>query len=666
MRAKKPIFIGLICLVIAIGLELTGPLIAKRVIDEHIVGIQAHWVEVTEDNDRDTVTYNDHYYKRQNRVSLDDEILRTVTLIQSGKDYYFIHDEVPLNSSVEQVNNTELTVQANGETIRATGESLSASELFPFFRPEINPIAWLLGLYLGLILLSSIFQYMKTYLLQVSANKIIQKMREDVFEHVGTLPMKFFASRPAGKIVARVTNDTEAIKELYVKVLETFVNGFLYMTGIFIALYLLNATLATICLVLLPILYIWMKFYKKYAGKYNRVIRSTNSEINANINESIQGMPIIQAFRRTNETKAEFEQLNNRHFEYQKKMMVLSALTSFNLVNVLRGFAFVAFIWYFGSQSLSVEGAITAGLLYAFVDYLTRLFEPVTQIVNQLPLLEQARVAGARVFELLDETGEEVSDNPSPPLQGDIRFQNVSFAYNHEDYILHNISFHVKQGETVALVGHTGSGKSSIMNLLFRFYDPQKGKIEIDGINTMNLTRQQVRKHIGIVLQDPFIFTGTILSNITLNDPDISREQAIRALKAVGADQFIEKLPKKYDEPVRENGTEFSTGQRQLLSFARALAFNPAILILDEATANIDTETEGLIQEAMKVLSKGRTTLIIAHRLSTIQHADQIFVLERGKIVEKGQHQELLDYRGIYFEMYQMQQGAKRSKRLIV
>jgi len=231
---------------------------------------------------------------------------------------------------------------------------------------------------------------------------------------------------------------------------------------------------------------------------------------------------------------------------------------------------------------------------------------------------------------------------------------------------LHNISFHVKQGETVAFVGHTGSGKSSIMNLLFRFYDPQKGKIEIDSINTMNLTRQQVRKHIGIVLQDPFIFTGTILSNITLNDPAITREQAIDALKAVGADEFIEKLPKKYDEPVRENGTEFSTGQRQLLSFARALAFNPAILILDEATANIDTETEGLIQEAMNVLSKGRTTLIIAHRLSTIQHADQIFVLERGKIVEKGQHQELLDHRGIYFEMYEMQQGAKRSKRLIV
>lgn len=658
---KKYIIIGLLCLIVAVGLELTGPFIAKRVIDNHIVGIQTNWTQITENKDANTVELNGTFLKRADRLTNDDHVISQHTLLQSEKDYYLINDEVPANSLVQTVNNDTITISYNNTTEQVSGFQLKVSDLYTFFQPEIHPIILLLGLYLGLILIASVFQYLKTYLLQVSANKIIQRMRNDVFEHIEQLPMNYFVKRPAGKIVARVTNDTEAIKELYVKVLETFVNGFIYMTGIFIALFLLNSTLAAICLIVVPLLFIWMQLFKIYAGKYNRVIRSTNSEINASINESIQGMPVIQAFRRTKETQDEFEQLNTRHYVYQKKMIVLSALTSFNLVNALRGIAFVAFIWFFGSHSLSGETMITAGVLYAFVDYLTRLFEPMTQIVNQLPQLEQARVAGARVFELLDEKGEKIEKIEMNRIYGDVQFDNVSFAYENDNYILQNVSFHVQPGQTAAFVGHTGSGKSSIMNLLFRFYDHQKGTIKIDGVDTSTLSRQQVRHHIGIVLQDPFIFTGTVLSNITLNDPSISREKAIASLKAVGADQFIEKLPKQYDEPVGENGSQFSTGQRQLLSFARALAFDPAILILDEATASIDTETEGMIQEAMKVLAKGRTMLVIAHRLSTIQHADQIIVLERGKIIEKGTHEELLEQCGNYHQMYKMQQGASNK-----
>ncbi|WP_163583137.1 ABC transporter ATP-binding protein [Gracilibacillus saliphilus] len=665
LTSKKYILIGLVCLIIAVGLELTGPFIAKRVIDNHIVGIQTNWTQVEEQHDSDTIRFNGMFLKRADRLTDQDQMRGQHTLLQSGKNFYLVDQEVPSNSSIQTANDDRVTISYNNTTEQVNGMQLNVSDLYTFFQPEIRPIALLLGLYLGLILIASVFQYFKTYLLQVSANKIIQRMRNDVFQRVEELPMNYFVKRPAGKIVARVTNDTEAIKELYVKVLETFVNGFVYMTGIFVALFLLNASLATICLIVIPILFVWMKLFKKYAGKYNRVIRSTNSEINASINESIQGMPIIQAFRRTNETQGEFEQLNTRHYIYQKKMIVLSALTSFNLVNALRGVAFVAFIWFFGSNALSGESLITAGVLYAFVDYLTRLFEPMTQIVNQLPQLEQARVAGARVFELLDEKGEKIEQVEMNRIKGDVLFDNVSFAYEKDNYILKNVNFHVKPGETVAFVGHTGSGKSSIMNLLFRFYDPQKGSIKIDGMETSTLTRQQVRHHIGIVLQDPFIFTGTVLSNITLNDPAITREKAIAALKAVGADRFIERLPNQYDEPVGENGSEFSTGQRQLLSFARALAFDPAILILDEATANIDTETEGLIQEAMKVLAKGRTMLVIAHRLSTIQHADEIIVLERGQIIERGTHQELLQQRGNYHQMYKMQQGTSNKVQVV-
>lgn len=661
LSSKKTISMALICLIIAVGLDLTGPLIARNIIDNHIVGIQNHWAEVEEPLGQ-TTTYHDRLLKRADRLTEADQVTRYYTLLQLERNYYLIDEQLADYRFIDVIDDNSLAVTYTDRTEIIQAEPITIDNLYNFFRPEIHPIMLWLGLYLGLIIIASVFQYLKTYLLQVYANKIIQRMREDAFSKIQELPMDYFVKRPAGKLLARVTNDTEAIKELYVRVLETFVNGVIYMTGIIIALFILNKTLATIALFLLPLLYFWMRFYKKYAGRYNEEIRSTNSDINASINESIQTMPIIQVFRRTKERQAEFEHLNERHYQYQKKMIVLSALTSYNLVNVLRGIAFIGFIWYFGSQSLSAEHVISAGSLYAFADFLTRLFEPMTQMINQFPQLEQARVAANRVFELFDEDSERVMNEPIERIKGEVKFKNIHFAYEKDNYILKNMTFSVEPGQTVAFVGHTGSGKSSVMNLLFRFYDPQKGTIELDGIDSSTLTRHQVRQHIGIVLQDPFIFTGTVLSNITLNDPAITREKAITALKTVGADKFIEHLPKQYDEPVGENGSEFSAGQRQLLSFARALAFDPAILILDEATANIDTETEGMIQQAMAILAKGRTMLVIAHRLSTIQHADQIIVLEKGNIIEKGTHEQLINRDGNYYQMYKMQQSGLNTE----
>lgn len=657
LNFKKTILIGLFCLTIAVALELTGPFIAKRLIDEHILGIEDTWHQVEQNDDRHTVMYNGSPYKRDDRIEPSDEKVGTATILQVGKSYYFVPEEVP-TSGRKSFEDGTITINTGETNVEAPATKLSLNQLYAFFKPETQAIIWLLVLYVGLLFIAAIFQYYQTFLLQVSSNRIIQKMRNDVFAHIQRVPVDYFINRPAGKIVARVTNDTEAIRELYVKVLATFVTSAIYMTGIYIALFLLDAKLASLTLVLIPIMFIWMKFYKGFAGKYNEVIRSTISDLNGNINEAIQGMPIIQAFRRQKQMTKEFEDMNDRHFTYQSKLLRLNALTSFNLVNVFRNLAFVAFIWYFGGASLGVGTLVSVGVLYAFVDYLNRLFQPVIDVVNQLAQLEQARVAANRVFELMDHDGEVVNNEAINRYKGNIEFQNVSFAYEKDDYVLKDISFKAKEGETVAFVGHTGSGKSSIMNLLFRFYDPQKGKITIDEMNTKELSRQQVRSHMGIVLQDPFIFTGTIISNVTMNDPDISRERAIEALKAVGADRFIEKLPKQYDEPVKEKGSTFSAGERQLISFARALAFDPAILILDEATANIDTETESVIQDALQVLKKGRTTLVIAHRLSTIQQADQIFVLDHGVIKEKGNHEELLEQEGIYYQMHKMQQGG--------
>ncbi|KGX83414.1 ABC transporter ATP-binding protein [Pontibacillus marinus] len=654
---KKTIIIGLICLTIAVALELTGPFIAKRLIDEHILGIESTWYQVQQNDDEHTVAYNDGFYKRSDRIEPDDTTSSKATILQSGKSYYFIAEEVPTTGKKSFENGT-FTIESPDGTVTAPAEKLDLDELYGFFKPETSSIIWLLVLYVVLLLIAAVFQYNQTYLLQMSSNKIIKKMRTDVFAHIQRVPVDYFINRPAGKIVARVTNDTEAIRELYERVLATFMTSAIYMTGIYVALFLLNPKLAAICLLLIPIMAVWMKLYKIYAGKYNEVIRSTISDLNGNINEAIQGMPIIQAFRRQKQTTEEFEEMNERHFTYQSKLLKLNSLTSFNLVNVVRNLAFVAFIWYFGGASLGVGTIVTVGVLYAFVDYLNRLFQPVIDVVNQLAQLEQARVAAGRVFELMDHEGEEVNNTSINRYKGNIQFDDVSFAYEEDEYVLKNISFKANEGETVAFVGHTGSGKSSIMNLLFRFYDPQKGKITIDGIDTTSLSRQQVRSHMGIVLQDPFIFTGTIISNVTMGDPNISRERAIKALKEVGADRFIEKLPKQYDEPVKEKGSTFSAGERQLISFARALAFDPAILILDEATANIDTETEAIIQNALQVLKQGRTTLVIAHRLSTIQQADQIFVLDHGRILEQGRHEELLAVEGIYYQMYLMQQGG--------
>ncbi|WP_088007777.1 ABC transporter ATP-binding protein [Indiicoccus explosivorum] len=522
---------------------------------------------------------------------------------------------------------------------------------------DFGPVAYLLAWFFGLAAVAAVFRYGQYLLLQTTANRVIQKMRNDVFQHIQTLPIRYFDNLPAGKVVARITNDTEAIRELYVTVLSQFATSFMYMAGIYAALFYLDWRMAAITLLLVPILYGWMLLYRKYASRYNHIVRQKVSDLNAMVNEAIQGMTIIQAFRREQQMQDEFEEMNDTHFKYQNKLLFLEAATSHNLVGVLRSVMFVVFIWYFGVAALAGDSIVTVGVLYAFVDYIIRLFNPISGVVNQFAKLERALVAAERVFRLLDREGEPVSDEKLVRYRGNVRFEDVSFAYKEEEYVLKNISFEAKQGQTVALVGHTGSGKSSIINLLFRFYDPSKGRITIDGTDIGTVSRQAVRDHMGIVLQDPYLFTGTIESNITLGDPDVSREAAEKALDAVGGERVLKHLPKGLDEPVVEKGSTLSSGQRQLVSFARALAFDPAILILDEATSNIDTETEEIIQHAMDVLKKGRTTFIIAHRLSTIRTADQIIVLDRGEIKEAGTHDELMQLRGRYYQMYRIQSG---------
>lgn len=652
---KKLIIVALVMLTISVSADLTGPFVAKRMIDEHVLGIESKWFESSKD--KMSVEHQGDFYKREKYFKPREKKGKEVRILQVGRKFVFV--DTPLTYDGKRTfDNGILTIKGKKGTASYKAKVLEGKSLLAFYKPEVSKIITLLSIYFLLLVVTAFFQYWQKYFLQKSANRIIQKMREDVFAHIQRLPIQYFDSLPAGKVVARITNDTEAIRELYVTVLSTFFTSAIYLTGIYIALFILNANLAAICLLLIPILFVWMMIYRKFASKYNHVIRSKVSEINAMVNESIQGMSIIQAFRREKSTKQEFESLNHEHFTFQNKMLRLNSLTSHNLVNVLRNIIFVAFIWYFGAKSLTPSTVISLGMLYAIVDYINRLLHPVQGIVNQMANLEQALVAGERVFNLLDEPGIDVKQEALPRYNGNVKFDQVSFGYKEGEYVLKDIDFETKHGETIALVGHTGSGKSSIMNLLFRFYDCQKGTIRIDGIDITTISRQTLRQHMGIVLQDPFLFTGSIASNVSLDDPSITREQVEKALKDVGADKVFKHLEKGFDEPVIEKGSTLSSGQRQLISFARALAFNPAILILDEATSSIDTETESVIQQAMDVLKKGRTTFIIAHRLSTIRHADQILVLDRGRIVEKGNHDELMEKKGKYYQMYQLQLGG--------
>ncbi len=390
---------------------------------------------------------------------------------------------------------------------------------------EIKPITWLLILYFTLAVATAILRYFMYIYLQMGANRVVQKLRKDVFEHIQTLPIQYFDNLPAGKIVARVTNDTEAVRNLYVQVLSNFVTSLISIIGVYIALFILNWKMALIALIMVPIIYVWMILYRKFASKYNDVIRTKIADINAMINESIQGMTIIQAFRREQQMTKEFDDMNNEHYAYERKLLFLDSATSFNLVNTLRLIMFTIFIFYFGTQSITTMEVISAGTLYAFVDYLTKLFNPITNIVNQFSQLERSLVAGKRVFEVLDINGEPVSEERLPRYKGNVVFEDVSFAYKNDEYVLKNLSFEAHQGETIALVGHTGSGKSSIMNLLFRFYNPSKGKITIDGVDITAVPRQTMREHMGIVLQDPYLFTGTIASNVSLNNPKISQQK---------------------------------------------------------------------------------------------------------------------------------------------
>lgn len=520
---------------------------------------------------------------------------------------------------------------------------------------ELTPIFQLLGLFFLIKVLHAVFSYFQTVILQKSGALVVQKMRNDIFRHVQKLPIRYFDNLPAGKVVARITNDTESILQMFSVVLPMFMVSALTVGAITVIIFTINFWTGLIVLIFLPMVILWMILYRKYSNDYNHNKRERNSDMNAMINESINGMPIIQIFNREAQIEDEFKTLNDDYVKNSKRLINLESATGENLLETFRSLIFAIMVYIFASSFLSDTQALSVGTMYVLVDYITRFFNPLYNIIGQLNIFEEARVAAVKVFELLDVAEEPEEIGELEHFTGTIQFKNVGFSYNGKEKVLDDINIDVKTGETVALVGHTGSGKSSIINLLMRFYDPMEGEILFDGRNTKDISKQSLRSKLSIVLQDPFIYSGSLLYNIRLNNKDINEADAKKALIGVGGQHLIERMDEGIHSELTERGSTLSLGERQLISFARALAFNPKVLVLDEATSNIDSETEQMIQHAMKVVSKDRTTFIIAHRLSTVQHSDQIIMLDEGRIVEHGNHKKLMQAKKNYAKMYEMQ-----------
>ena len=535
---------------------------------------------------------------------------------------------------------------------------LVASHFIDQYLSNLNQLAvTVLLVYYGLYILQTLAQYVGNLLFARVSYSIVRDIRRDAFANMEKLGMSYFDKTPAGSIVSRLTNDTETISDMFSGILSSFISAvFIFLTTLYTML-VLDFRLTALVLLFLPLIFLLVNLYRKKSVKIIEKTRSLLSDINSKLAENIEGIRIIQAFNQEKRLQAEFDEINQEHLVYAYRSVALDALFLRPAMSLLKLLGYAVLMAYFGYRGLYL--GITAGTMYAFIQYINRLFDPLIEVTQNFSTLQTSMVSAGRVFALIDErTYEPLQKNGQAEVkEGNIRFEHVCFSYDGKHPILDDISFSVNKGETIAFVGHTGSGKSSIINVLMRFYEFQSGRVLLDGVDIRNYSQEELRKNIGLVLQDPFLYHGTIKSNIAMYQ-EINDDEIKGAATFVDADSFIQDLPQGYDSPVSERGSSFSTGQRQLLAFARTVASQPKILILDEATANIDSETESLVQASLAKMRQGRTTIAIAHRLSTIQDANCIYVLDKGRIIESGTHEELLDLGGTYHKMYSLQAGA--------
>lgn len=524
-------------------------------------------------------------------------------------------------------------------------------------RYQIMTGFYVLIMYYALFLLRVLFTFLGQYSFARVAHSIVRDLRQESFENIEHLGMVYFDQTPAGAIVSRLTNDTQAVADMFSSIFSSFLSSVFILVVTLVTMFSLNWRLTGLIVLFLPVMLGSILVYQRLSNRLLKLVRSKLSDLNVKLSESIEGMRIIQAFGQENRLIKEFETINGEHLDYTVRYLNINSLFLRPAMSLLKILAYAVILAYFGF-TWQIAG-VTAGVMYAFVQYINQLFNPLIDLMQNYSVLQTSMVAAGRVFEIMDRKDYEPKQTnlPLEITDGKIEFRHVSFSYDGKHDILRDISFSVKQGETIAFVGATGAGKSSIINLFLRFYEFERGEILIDDKNIKDYSQSELRRNIGLVLQEPFLYHGTIASNIKMYQENLGREEIVEAARFVDAHDFISRLPANYNSPVTERGATFSSGQRQLLAFARTIASKPKILILDEATANIDSETEELIQSSLRKMRQGRTTIAIAHRLSTIQDANCIYVMEKGRIIESGTHEELLTLKGTYYKMYQLQAG---------
>lgn len=631
-----------------IAVELYRPIIVGNAIDQYINGYYHPYVEA-DVSASDAVNWNGLVLSRDQAVSKADSA--SFYQIFLWKDHYYM---------AENLTRAECTALQNADTsvlknyVREGAQKLTSNDLKVLRQNDFKGILKAGILFLLLLFSGFFLNLADTWLLQKMGQQIVYKLREETFTHIHSLSLSFFNTTPVGKLVTRVSNDTEAVNELFSTILVKLFKNVVKIIGYAVVMLSINVKMAGISFLLLPLVAILTFVFRHLSRKAYQITRNKITELNTFLSEHISGMKLIQIFAREKEKYSEFEGKSMELYRANFREIMTFAIfrPSIYLVSV------IAMILVIRTGSLSVlNGSLSLGTLFVFITYISSFFEPIQELSEQLGTLQSSIASAEKIFSVLDVKPEIVSPADPAPVNilGEIEFRHVWFAYEEGNYILKDVSFVIHPGEKAAFVGATGAGKSTILNLIGRYFDIQKGQILIDGIDIHEIDLDVLRGAIGQVQQDVFIFTGDIKSNISLNNEAISPDDVRRAAEIVNADPFIQKLPHGYDEPVTERGSTLSAGQRQLLSFARTLAYDPKILVLDEATSNIDTETETLITQALARLMDGRTTIMVAHRLSTIQHADKIIVMHHGEIKESGTHQELLAKDGLYKKLYELQ-----------
>lgn len=647
----KEAIIAVVLVLVITCLELYRPILIGDAIDLYIEGYNTPYAVV----EKSDIYFNGEYLSKD----IENADGFSQLIMYDDEYYYFKHlnkteSEALYNISQEQIlptSKTSSTITINGHI----GNKLNQDDLKVLRKNDFSGIVKIGILYVVVLIFNLICTFIQTWTLQLTGQNIIYSMREQMFHHIHSLPLRYFDTHPVGRIVTRVTNDVEGLHEMYSGILIRLFRNAVKIIGLALVMLKMNTTLALYSFVLVPVIAILTFIFKQLSRKIHREIRTKISLLNTFLSENISGMRLIQIFANEEMKYDEFKGKSGELYHANLKQLTIFAM--FRPLIYFVSQCALAIVLYRGGYHV-LEGTITIGVLYIFINYISNFFEPIQDLAEQFSTLQNAMASAEKIFTILDEKNpiiEQEQPKIVDEIKGKIEFKHVWFAYEDEDYVLKDVSFVIHPGEKVAFVGATGAGKSSILNLIGRYYDIQKGQILIDDIDIKDLSIAQIRQAIGQMQQDVFIFTGDISSNIRLLNDEIDDHIIQESAKTVNASKFIEQLPEQYHEAVSERGSTLSSGQRQLLSFARTLAFDPKILVMDEATANIDTETEQLIQQALERLMEGRTTIMVAHRLSTIQHADNIIVMHKGEIRESGTHQELLQKDGIYKKLYELQ-----------